>query len=124
MAAVAEPDFIELKRRRGDSFADEFTIREPDLPDGTAGPVIDITGFSFLLTVDPEELPLTSANNIFQLTGTITDATNGKVEFAPTAVESDVTPQEYFYDIQQTDAGAKIRTIIVGPYDIIQDITK
>jgi len=125
---VAEPDFIELCRRRGDSFADEFTIREPQTEAqalaGTPGTPIDITGFSFILTVDPESDPLTSANNLFALTGNITDATGGVVEFAPSTVQSDQTPDVYFYDIQQTDGGAAIRTIAVGPYEITQDITK
>lgn len=125
---IAEPDIIPLCRKRGDSFADEFTIREPQTEAqaqaGTPGTPIDITGFSFLLTVDPEPDPTDALNNLFQLTGNITDATNGVVDFSPSAVQSDQAPDTYFYDIQQTDGAAKIRTIAVGQYEITQDITK
>ena len=120
MGCVAEPVVVCLCRRRGDSFADEFVL----FTDAAKTTPLDITGFSFLLTVDPEESPSDATNNLFTVTGTITDAVNGKVEFAPTAVQTDVTPQTYFYDIQMTDGGGKIRTIVVGDYDITQDITK
>ena len=120
MGCIAKPIFVELCRKRGDSFPDEFVL----FTDAAKTMPLDITGFSFILTVDPEEAPADASNNIFQLTGTITDATNGKVEYAPTAVESDVTPKLYYFDIQMTDAALAIRTIIVGDYDITQDITK
>jgi hypothetical protein len=118
VACLAQPDVIDLCRKRGDSFADEFTIKDKNKV------VIDISGFSFLLTVDPSPTPADAANNIFQLTGVITDAVNGKVEFAPTTTQSDVNPQTYFYDIQQTDGAGRVRTIAEGPYDITQDVTK
>lgn len=118
MACVAEPVVIELCRKRGDTFPDQFTLKD------AAGVVIDITGFSFLLTVDPSPTPSDALGNLFQLTGTITDAANGVVEFAPSAVQSDQTPSTYFYDIQWTDGAGAIRTIIVGEYIITQDITK
>ena len=123
MACIAEPDIVDLCRRRGDTFPDQFTVRSVRA-DGTAGSAIDITGFSFLLTVDPTEFPTDALGNLFQLTGVIVDAPAGKVEFAPTAVESDQTPASYFYDVQMTDTGGAIRTISVGPYVITQDITK
>jgi hypothetical protein len=118
VSCVAEPVEINLCRRRGDTFADEFTIKD------AAGAVIDISGFSFLLTVDPSPNPTDSGNNLFQLTGSLTDPTNGVVQFAPSAVQSDQTPSVYFYDIQMTDGGGAIRTIAVGEYEIFQDVTK
>ncbi len=118
MACVADPVVIELCRRRGDTFADQFTLKD------VSGSPIDITGFSFLMTVDPSPTPPDAMSNLFQLAGTITDAANGVVEFAPTVMQADQTPSTYFYDIQQTDAGSAIRTIVVGDYIIEQDITK
>lgn len=118
MACASEPLSIDLCRRRGDSFADQFTLKD------ASGTAINITGFSFTLTVDPSSEPSDALNNLFALTGTITDAPGGVVEFAPTPVQSDVTPQTYFYDIQQTDGGGAIRTIVTGQYVITQDITK
>ncbi len=120
MGCLAEAVFVSLCRKRGDSFPDEFIL----FTDAAKTTPLDITGFSFILTVDPEEAPADASNNLFAVTGTITDGPNGKVEFAPTAVQADVTIQTYFYDIQMTDGGGKIRTIVVGDYDITQDITK
>ncbi len=118
MGCIAEPDAIELCRKRGDTFADEFTIKDD------SSVVIDITGFTFLLTVDPSPEPSDALNNLFQLTGTITDAIGGKVEFAPSLVQADQTPTEYFYDIQMIDGAAAVRTIAIGGYEFTQDITK
>lgn len=109
---------INLERRRGDSYADEFEITSE-----TTGQPVDITGFTFLMTVDPEKAPVNSDNNIFQVAGNITDGPNGLVEFAPTAVQTDVLGS-YFYDIQMTDTGGRIRTVIAGKYKLVQDITK
>jgi hypothetical protein len=60
----------------------------------------------------------------FSLTGTITDAPNGKVTFAPTTVDTDIDAVKYFYDIEMTDGGGAVSTIIKGVARIIQDITK
>ena len=109
---------MNLTRKRGDSFADEIAILASD------GSVVDVTGYSFLLTVDPSPEPTTNANNVFQVTGTVLDAANGLIEFAPTAVQTDVTPARYYYDIQMTDDVGRIRTIASGTYTITQDITK
>ncbi len=120
MGCIAEPVVVCLCRKRGDSFADEFVL----FTDAAKTTPLVITGFSFILTVDPSEAPADASSNLFAITGTITDATNGKVEFAPTAGQTDVTPKLYFYDIQMTDGSGAIRTIVVGDYDITQDITK
>lgn len=108
----------ELTRKRGDTYADEVAVTD------SAGTAIDITGYTFTMTVDPERYPATAANNLFSLTGVITDAANGLVEFAPSAVQADQTPGRYWYDIQMTDAAGKIRTIVADRYTIQQDITK
>ena len=118
MACLAEPVTIELCRRRGDTFVDKFIVKD------AAGVVVNITGFSFLLTVDPSPTPTTSGNNLFQLTGVITDAVNGAVEFGPSAGQANQTPSTYFYDIQQIDAGGALRTIAIGTYIFEQDVTK
>ncbi len=116
MAAI--PDVVDVCRSRGDSFSDEFTVTT------AAGAVVDISGAIFLLTVDPEPDPTTSAANLFQLTGVITDASNGVFTMTPSTSQTDVTPDLYFYDIQMTDAGGVVRTIAKGEYLIEQDITK
>jgi len=102
---------------RGDSDAKGFIIQD------SAGVAIDITGFTFKLTVNSEKDPLTTTNQQFTVTGAITDATAGKVAFSPSATDTDITPDTYFYDIEQTESG-KISTLIIGKCLIVQDITK
>ena len=108
----------DLTRKRGDTYADQIVVVD------STGVVVDITGYSFVLTVDPSNAPSSAANNLFSLTGGIIDAVNGVVEFAPTALQADQAPGRYWYDVQMTDVGAAIRTIVTGRYTIEQDISK
>ena len=108
----------DLSRRRGDTYGDEFAIKTELLA------VVDITGYSFVLTVDPSKAPEDAANNLFTVVGAITDAPNGVVEFAPDAAQADQTPGKYYYDLQMTDTSGAIRTIDSGIYAFVQDISK
>ena len=108
----------DIIRKRGDTYADEFKIVSD-----TTGSVIDITDHTFLLTVDPEEKPTDTTNNIFQITGVITEASNGLVSFTPTVAQAD-NLGNFFYDLQMTEPDGKIRTIESGVFEIVQDITK
>lgn len=108
----------DITRKRGDTYGDEFIIMDDQ------GVVVDITGYTFTMAVDPSRAPADSSNNLYQLTGTILDAVNGIVEFAPTVEQANQTPGVYWYDLQQVDAAGRIKTIITGKYIYEQDITK
>ena len=109
----------DITRKRGDTYADEFTINS-----ATTGRPLDITGYTFVLTVDPEKSPASSANNLYQLTGAIVGAaTAGRVEFAPSAIEADQVGT-FYYDVQMIDGAGRKRTIEGGKYKYSQDITK
>lgn len=84
---------------------------------------INISGDSFLLTVDPDAEPASSANNLFQVAGAIIDAPNGKVAFTLTTPQAATEPGDYFYDVQWTH-GSSIRTVLKGGWQVKQDITK
>lgn len=103
---------------RGDSTALGFIIQDSDEV------AVDITTFSFKLTVNSEKAPADQVNEQFSVVGVIVDGPNGKVSFSPTTANTDITPGTYFYDIEQTDGGGKISTLIVGKCIIVQDITK
>ena len=113
-----EPVSINITRVRGDTFPFSFAIKDSD------GNAIDITGYSFILTVDPSDEPPDASNNLFALTGTVTDGPGGIVQFALTAMQADQTPATYYYDVQMTDTSGNIRTIIKGEWAVQQDITK
>lgn len=108
----------DITRYRGDTVADEFTITNP------AGAAINISGYSFVLTVSTIENPPDSGSELYSLTGVITDAAGGVVEFVPSAVQADQKPREYFYDVEMTTAGARVKTIEKGKYTYVQDISK
>jgi len=103
---------------RGDSDPKGFIIQD------SAGVAVDITGFAFKLTVNSEKTPTDQVNEQFSIIGVLTDASNGKVSFAPSITDTDITPGTYFYDIEQTDGAGSISTLIVGKVLIVQDITK
>lgn len=103
---------------RGDSDAKGFVIQD------SAGAAVDITGFSFKLTVSLDKDPTDQVNEQFSITGVIGVAASGTVSFAPTVVDTAITPGIYFYDIEQTDVAGRIKTVIKGRVKIIQDITK
>lgn len=106
----------DITRKRGDTYADVINITSGGAP-------LDVTGYTFLLTVDPEKAPVDNTNNVYQLTGTILDAANGKVEFAPDATQANQLGS-FFYDVQMTDGAGRKRTILAGKYKYVQDITK
>lgn len=111
------PVEIDLCISRGDTTPWTFTIK-------LSGAVVNITGFSYLLTVDPSDEPADAVNNLFQLTGTVTDGPNGIVEFSMSVSQADQTPDQYFYDLQQTDGSSNIRSVAKGGFEFKQDITK
>ncbi len=102
---------------RGDSRAQGFVIQDP------VGAVVDITGFTFKLTVNTDQDP-DPGTELFTVAGVITDGPNGKVAFAPAITDTDQAPGEYFYDVEQTDAGGAVSTVIKGVCEIVQDISK
>ena len=107
-----------ITRYRGDTVADEFVITDD------TGAVIDITGFTFLMTISTIKAPPDDTTEVYQLTGTIEDAPNGLVSFAPNATQANQPPAKYFYDVQMIDGGGKIRTLVLDSYTYRQDITK
>lgn len=110
---------VAITRKRGDTYADEITVKSK-----ATGLPINITGYTFTMTLDPAKDPATSANNLYTLTGTIIDAPAGRVEFAPTAMQADQPPNTYYYDVQMVDGAGRKRTILLDKYKYEQDIGK
>ncbi|MGB5811736.1 MAG: hypothetical protein WBG86_14460 [Polyangiales bacterium] len=119
MATVLDlcPIDLEVCVVRGDSTPFSFTLQT------TAAVAIPITGWSFLLTVNRQEDPTDTADQLFQLTGLVTDGPNGVFQFSPLTTTFTVVG-EFFADIQATDASANVRTLGKGKFTIEQDITK
>jgi len=108
---------------RGDNDPKGFTIKD------SAGVAIDVTGFTFTMTVnsakdpDPVGPPIVGVEQ-FTIVGTLVDAVNGRISFSPLVAETDIPASTYFYDIEQTDVASKIKTLVKGKLKILQDISK
>jgi hypothetical protein len=126
--ATCDTDLIGacIARKRGDTAPDRITILDQDSAAVPKDP-LDITGFSFTLTInteqDPDPGPPIGAE-LVSIAGTITDPLAGEVEFPWTPLNADQVPEEYFYDIQQIDASSRLLTIAKNQYIFQQDITK
>lgn len=109
---------LAIERFRGDDSPDVFKLwyRNTRLP-------LPIPGWSFTLTVDPSENPVNATNNLFSLTGVITNEAEGEVSFAPSVLQADHLGV-YYYDIQATFPTGETRTIVKDSYTFVQDITK
>lgn len=108
----------EIKIYRGDSFPLNYTLK-----DKVTGLPIDITGWSFKLTVSSVKDPVDDTTKKFSVDATLTDPDNGKFSFLPTE-ENNSEIGKFFFDIQYTNPSGHKRTIEKDKYTISQDIGK
>ncbi len=113
------PEEIDLCISRGDTTPWTLTMKD----DATPPVVVDITGFSYLLTVNVLEEPGAADALLFQLTGTVPTGTDGVVRFQLSAAQAD-NFGDFFFDVQQTDGASDDRTVVKGAWEFKQDITK
>lgn len=106
-----------VSRKRGDTYADEWIIRSK-----ATGQPKDISGFTFLMTLNKFKNPQSDEPFIYQLVGVVS-AEVGKVSFAPTPEQADRLGS-FFYDIQMIDSAGKKRTIELNRYLYNQDVSK
>ena len=109
----------EIKFYRGDSYPIEIVIWE----NSREGKLLDITGSTFLLTVSSEQNPKDITNQLFSISGTIINYDQSRVQFEPSALNTNLKPGEYWYDITMIN-NLKHRTIVKDRFIILQDITK
>jgi hypothetical protein len=104
---------------RGDDWPMTITV-----VDQTTKVPVDITGFSFVLTVNSEQNPTDTTHQTFTVTGVIVSGAEGRVSFTPTTVQTNITAQVYYYDIQMVDGGGHRKTVVKDTFTITQDIGK
>lgn len=112
-------------RVRGDTAPDRFVMKDQ------IGAIQDITGWTFRMSVNSKQAPGAGDASLYTLTGAIDDAAAGEYSFAPSAMEADQEPGNYWFDVEATDAGGAIKTVeldadnhTVGVYRYTQDISK
>jgi len=105
---------------RGDSYPLELTIKDKE-----TSLALDLTGYTFKLTIDSLKEPPDATTKVFEVDGVLDiDPTTGKVVFTPSAIQTAIAPGNYFYDVQMTDISSNIRTIVKDKWNIKQDISK
>lgn len=106
-----------INRYRGDTKPWKFRITVDD-------EVANITGYTFVLTVDEKKNPPDETTKKFSMNGVLTDPEGGIVVFYPLEVQMDLTPGTYYYDIESTTVEGYIETLVLDKLVVIQDITK
>lgn len=111
------PAECDLERRRGDTFALQFQLTDEDDVN-----IVD-AGFTYKITVNTEQEPDDITNQ--QWTKAVTTNGTGLIEIPQLSDgEADLTPDVYYYDIEQTDGGGARRTVQAGRWTVKQDIGK
>lgn len=83
----------------------------------TMVPALDITGWTFSLTVARSN---NIASKVFQVTGIITSGPNGRFQFIIPSVNLNINPDTYVYDVFRTSPG-NLRILSVGNFIIGPD---
>ncbi len=106
----------DITRHRGDTRRIQRTVKI----DGVA---TNITGWTFMLTINREEDPDDTSEEVAQIAGVIVVAGDGTVKFTPNLADVDWVGV-YFYDIEAVDADGGVSTLDKGRWTHPQDITK
>lgn len=121
MASTSGANFsMDVTRYTGDTFPEKFELVDE------AGTAIDITGRTFVLTVNSEQNPGSGDPDLYQLTGSIVDAEAGTFEFPVSAGQSLSDAGDYHFDIRMTfnpGSGTVSKVIGGGDWHIIQGIS-
>ena len=104
-------DYQNITRTRGDTYPFTVTLVDGD------GVVLDLTGATFLLTVNEEEDPIVSQAPEFTLAGVVAAPLTGVIEFSMTETDADNFGR-YHYDIEMTDVEGYIRTVMRGVFEM------
>ena len=110
---------FDIEWARGDNDAKIFTIVDP------SGVVIDISTWTLRMAVNTDLNPTDTVNQLLDVLGVfVTDGTDGKVSFTPTAASLDnVTANQIaYYDINRVTPSKK--TLMKGKVTFIMDISK
>lgn len=109
----------------GDTAAIGFAVRD------AAGQPVDVTGYSFRLSVGRARHPASVAELIATFSATVLDGPNGLIGFTPGPTWAAAQPQDfvggvasYFYDVEQTDSPAlDVHTFGVGRFYLKRGIS-
>jgi hypothetical protein len=106
----------DINRYRGDTLRIGAVVKQNKK-------IMNVTSYTFKLTVNTLEDPPDDTTQLFQSDGVIVDAVNGKIYFPLTENQVN-TIGNYFFDIQMIDPNGEKKTLDKGQFNLTQDITK
>jgi hypothetical protein len=125
--AIGAPTECDIEKRLGDTKDISILLKD------SSGNVLDVSGYTALLTINTSKTPDISSSpeigtEIFQTSGVAASSpgTDGilRFDFAAFGGSPYVQVGSYFYDVQITDVAGEIFTPLIGAFKVKQDITK
>ena len=107
----------EIRVPRGDDKTWNLTFVDED------GNAIDLTGATIFFTVKINKADADSDAVIDVDQASHTNAAGGLSSITITNSETDLKPENYFYDFQLVDSGGLVTTVLSGIFKITQDVT-
>lgn len=105
---------------RGDDWNIKLTLTSENSP-------VDITGYSYIFTLK-ENIDDIDAEAALQITinASAPDDALGIIYITATNTQTNnlVANKNYHYDIQQTDTGGNVQTLLIGKVKVVKDVTR
>lgn len=110
---------VPLELVRGDDETIEITFTDEN------GAPINITGYTVMFTLRANINKTSDTDALLQKNVTShTNAVGGISAIGLSNSDTNITPGEYYYDVQYKDTSNKIKTVVIGTCTVIQDVTK
>jgi len=109
----------DIRLYRGDAVTIRCTTKSY-----STGQAVDITGYTALFTAKRQPYD-NDADAIFQVTGTLSDPTNGICTFAITKTFTTQFVGDYYYDVElYKTSTSDAKTVVAGKFTINWDVTR
>lgn len=88
------------------------------------GNAVDITNYDIFFTVK-KDIGDSDNDAVIKVDQTVSSGSDGTVTITiPKSQTTDLTPMTYVYDIQWKDTSDKIKTLLVGDFNVEQQVTQ
>lgn len=112
---------VDLEVYKGDSKDINLTIQD------SSGTAIDITGYSFYMTVKSNATDSDDDAVIDKEVTSHTDASSGETTISLSTTDTNQTvsssTNKYVYDVRMKDTSGKVTTLLSGNFKVLQNIT-
>ena len=113
-----------IKIFRGDTATHQLSLKDGN------GDAYSLSGLTLTITCNSSlnptaaEIAAGTETEYWSVTMTTVSASLGTSTFALSAVQADMTPGTYYFDVESVDGGGLKKTLAKGPFIVQQDINK